>query len=220
MSYQYENLTIDRLGHASIRFVIDDTTVVYIDPWSEVIENEPVTADYVFITHDDFDHYDPEGIAQVMDDETTVIVYKSIDTADLDIAVQGIADEELTFDAFTVEPTPAYNHPDGPHIDEDGNPYHSEGEVIGLRFNVGDVSVWYPSDTDHLAEHEMYEVNILIPPIGGTYTMDQHEAAALAVALDPDVVLPIHYNTFEAVKADAESLVAELAEERIEAEPM
>ncbi len=30
--YQYNNVEIDWLGHASVRLVIDDTTVVSVDP--------------------------------------------------------------------------------------------------------------------------------------------------------------------------------------------
>jgi L-ascorbate metabolism protein UlaG (beta-lactamase superfamily) len=41
--------------------------------------------------------------------------------------------------------------------------------------------------------------------------MDRHEAAALAEAMDPDLVVPIHYDTFEALETDAEAFAADVA---------
>jgi L-ascorbate metabolism protein UlaG (beta-lactamase superfamily) len=41
--------------------------------------------------------------------------------------------------------------------------------------------------------------------------MDRHATADLAEALDPDLVLPIHYNTFEALQADSGAFAADVA---------
>jgi len=41
--------------------------------------------------------------------------------------------------------------------------------------------------------------------------MDRHGAAVLAAALDPDLVVPIHYNTFEALEADSRAFAADVA---------
>ena len=59
MSVDYNGLSFERLGHASVRIETDTGTVLYIDPWTEVLDDEPGDGDVVFVTHDDFDHYDP-----------------------------------------------------------------------------------------------------------------------------------------------------------------
>ena len=37
--------------------------------------------------------------------------------------------------------------------------------------------------------------------------MDRLAAAEFAAALDPELVVPVHYDTFEAIEADAEAFV-------------
>lgn len=41
MSIEYGGLTFERLGHASVRIETDDGRVLYIDPWSDVLDDEP-----------------------------------------------------------------------------------------------------------------------------------------------------------------------------------
>ena len=84
-----------------------------------------------------------------------------------------------------VRTVPAYNEPDGPHTSEDGDPYHPEGLGCGFHLTLPsewgrDVRVFWPGDTDVLAGHEHLDVSLFCPPIGGSFTMDRHEAAALA----------------------------------------
>ncbi len=41
--------------------------------------------------------------------------------------------------------------------------------------------------------------------------MDRHDAADLAAAMVPDLVLPLHYDTFEEIAADADAFVVDVA---------
>ena len=50
-------------------------------------------------------------------------------------------------------------------------------------------------DTDDLPENHDIECDIALVPVGGTYTMDAREAAALVNALKPAVAIPEHYGT-------------------------
>lgn len=211
MSVTYHGLSFDRFDHASIRIEAADGTVIYVDPWSDVIDVDPHDADVVFVTHDDFDHYDPTGIDAVSDDGTTVVAYEAIDTSDLGRPVTAIAyDGEVTVDGVHAKAVPAYNRSDGEHVDDDGNPYHAEREVIGLILTIDGTTVYFASDTDFLDEHADVRADVFVPPIGGFYTMDRHEAAEFAESVDPDLVLPVHYDTFEAIETDAEAFVEDV----------
>jgi L-ascorbate metabolism protein UlaG (beta-lactamase superfamily) len=206
MSVQHGTLSFDRLGHASVRIETDDGLVVYIDPWSEVLDDEPKNGDVVFVTHDDFDHCDPDAIEAVAGDDADVVVYEAIDTSDLDRDVTPLVyGGTLTVDGISVEAVPAHNRADGDHVDENGEPFHAEREVIGLVLTVDGTAVYYPSDTDFLPSHNHIQADVFIPPIGGHYTMDRHEAADFAKSVEPELVLPVHYDTFEAIEADAEA---------------
>lgn len=211
MTEAYDGLSFDRLGHASVRIETTDGTVLYVDPWSDILDEKPQDGDVVFVTHDDFDHYDPEGIAAVAGQDATVAAFEAIDTSDLDRTVVDLPYEgTTTVSGIDVESIPAYNDPDGTHVDDAGRPFHAEGEVIGLRLDIDGVSVFYPSDTDFLDHHESVQADVFMPPIGGHYTMDRHEAAEFARILDPDLVLPVHYDTFEQIETDASAFLEAL----------
>lgn len=65
-------------------------------------------------------------------------------------------------------------------------------EMDGLRLlHAGDLGHALSEDT--LAA--IGPVDILLVPIGGTYTLDQKEALQLCSALHPAVVIPMHYQT-------------------------
>jgi len=225
MTVEYEGLSFERLGHASVR-IDTGNAVVYIDPWGEVLDGEPGDGDVVFVTHDDFDHYDPEAIAAVAGPDATVAVYEAVDRSGLGSEIGdpegGIVDlpyeGSVTVAGIDVRTVPAYNDPDGDHVDDEGNPFHADGEVIGLVLGLGGTTVYFPSDTDFLPHHDLITADVFLPPIGGHYTMDRVEAAAFARSVAPGLVLPAHYDTFEAIETDATAFAEELEADGIRVE--
>lgn len=219
MSATFHGLTIDRLGHASLRIETRTGRIVYIDPWSEVIETEPHDGDLVFVTHDDPDHYDPEAIDAVADPTATIAVYEAIDASALDGDVVTLPlDGHVTVDGVDVSTIPGYNDPAGEHVTEEGDPFHAEGEVVGLVLTLGEVLVFFPSDTDFLPHHESISIDVLIPPIGGHYTMDRHQAAEFARSIEPELVVPVHYDTFDAIETDVDAFAATVEDAGIRVE--
>ena len=221
--------------------VDDDEFVVYLDPgrygvltgdWEAdspaAADAHPAPVDYdagdgdiVCVTHDH--HYDSDGIRRVASEDATVVVYEGVDADRIDRDVEAV--EDLPYDVHRldtettlalgpveVRTTPAYNDPDGPHTRADGSPYHPEGFGCGFVVHCGGTPVFWPGDTDVLDLHANLDVEVFCPPIGGSFTMDRHEAADLAAALDPDLVCPIHYDTFEMLETDAPAFCADVAE--------
>jgi len=173
-------------------------------------------ADVVFSTHDDRDHYDADAIRAVAAADSDIVVYEAIDTSDLGLEVKPInVGETMTVGDVETRAVPAYNRPDGDHVDENGDPFHAKGEVIGVVLTIEGATVYYPSDTDFLDEHVDIWADVFVPPIGGNYTMDRHEAADFAESVDPDLVLPVHYDTFEAIETDAEAFARDLEKREI-----
>lgn len=219
MNVEYNGLSFERLGHASIRIETNNSKVIYIDPWSDVLDEQPHDGDIVFVTHDDMDHYDPEAIAAVADEETTLAAYEAIETSEVSINVMPLPENgETTVGDIDVRTLPAYNRADGDHIDEDSEPFHAPSEVIGLLLAFGDTTVYFTSDTDFLDEHADLQTDVFIPPIGGGFTMDRTEAAKFARSVNPDLILPVHYDTFEAIETDAEAFKEELEAEDLRVE--
>lgn len=219
MPVEHDGVTYERLGHASVRIETGDGIVIYIDPWSEAFDGEPADGDIVFVTHDDVDHYDPNAIEAVAGEDVTVAAYEAVDTSALPFYVVDLPLEgEVTVDGIEAQTVPAYNDPAGDHVDEDGEPFHAEGEVIGLLLTVDGTTVFFPSDTDFLEHHESISTDVIIPPIGGHYTMNRREAAAFARSVAPELVVPVHYDTFDPIKTDANAFAADLEADGIRVE--
>jgi L-ascorbate metabolism protein UlaG (beta-lactamase superfamily) len=77
--------------------------------------------------------------------------------------------------------------------------------------------VFWPGDSDALEGHAELDVDVFLPPIGGAFTMDRREAALLTANMDPDLVVPIHYNTFDALETDSTAFVTDVATESVAA---
>lgn len=68
--------------------------------------------------------------------------------------------------------------------------------------------VYVAGDTDATEEAASVACDIALLPIGGTYTMDPVEAAALAEQLQPKAVIPIHYGSVTGTGEDFDRFCA------------
>lgn len=238
MTIRHDGLSATWYGYATVRLETPDGVVAYLDPgrygvltgeWSAGGRNvghpsgreyDARDGDLVCVTHDH--HYDSDGIERVAKPDATILVYDGVDPSRIgrdvvelselpgDVIEMGETDEHAV-DGVTVRTLPAYNHPDGPHTRENGEPIHPKGFGCGFVIECDAGPVFWPGDTDVLDEHDGLDVSLFVPPIGGSFTMDRHGAADLAETLDPDLTLPIHYNTFDALETDSAAFAADVA---------
>jgi len=200
------------------------------EPWDDDVhhppscEYAPHDADLVCVTHDH--HYDSDGVRRVAGDDATLVAYEAVDAAGIDRDVEPVADlpyetvrvgygEAVTAAGVTVRAVPAYNRPDGPRADDRGRVGHPEGFGCGYHLTLpgsaGDVTAFYPGDSDVVPAHEDLTVSVFLPPISGKLTMGPTEAADLAERLDPSLVLPAHYNTFPRLAGDSRAFASDVA---------
>jgi len=237
MTVRHDGITAEWLGYATLRLEGEDT-VVYFDPGRYgVLTGEwepdtpgighPPTQDYapkdgdiVCVTH--IHHYDPDGIRRVASEDATVVAFEGINVhatdrdldrlADLDYEVRKVSMEaDVLVDDVPIWTMPAYNHEDGRNVKDDGSPIHPRGIGCGFLVSLDDTRVFWPGDTDVLDGHAELDVSLLVPSIAKNYTMNRHEAADLAEEMDPDLVLPMHYNTFESLEADSGAFAEDVA---------
>ncbi len=233
MTVQYDGLTIDWLGYATARIETADSFVVYTDPGRYGVLDDywARDGDLVCVTH--AHHYDPDGIRSVAGEGATVLIHEAIDAASMERDVESVpslaadfdvvrVDDESRVDLGTrIESAPAdatvwtvaaYNRPDGPCADPDGTVPHPEGSGCGYLLSVGGRRVFWPGDGDALPGYAELEVDVLLGNIGGGgIVSDRHETAALAGRMRPELVVPIHYDTFPALEADARAFAADVA---------
>ena len=222
MTVRFDSVLIDWLGYATVRLEGETGAVVYMDPgrYGVLDDYDERDGDLVLVTHGD--HYDPDGIRRVAHEDAIVVVHEAVDADEIDRVDE--QPEELPYEvervredqSFVLGPldlftTPAYNEPDGPYTDDDGVPYHPKGEGCGFGVTIDGVCAFWPGDSDVLPAHEELAIDCLLPPIGGAFTMDRHDAADLADTIRPGLVLPIHYNTFAALETDEDAFVVDVA---------
>ena len=239
MTITHDGLAVEWLGYATTRIEGEDA-VAYIDPGRYgVISGEwtppsdaargahppardyrPEDGDVVFVTHRH--HYDPDGIERVAAADATVVAFEGIDVTDT-----GRTDtqpEELPYDIRAVGAessgvvgdvrfltVPAHNRPDGPHTGSDGAPVHPEGFGCGYVLTVDGTRVFYPGDSDVLPVHAELDVSLFLPSIDDTFSMGGQSVVELAAEMRPDLVCPVHYNTFDALEADSRAVAGAVA---------
>lgn len=193
------DVTITWLGHAGFMIKESDLTV-YIDPYvlPDMINFEE-QADILLITHEHFDHCNPESIRKVRKGYATTLIPENITLefkGDARRIREGdILRDHLSIMGINIEVLPAYN------IDKQ---YHPKGEGVGYLIEIGGVRIYHTGDTDFIPEMKDVSADVVLVPIGGTYTMDETEAADAIAVISPRVAIPMHYNYVEGTEGDPE----------------
>lgn len=159
-------------GHSCFLFTNEAGTRLLIDPFNEATGYDlgHVDAEIVCCTHDHFDHNYVEAV------NGTPIVVK----------------------------TAGHHEPLGVQIDG-FETYHDEvqgakrGKNIMYRIEMDGIRLLHAGDLGHMPSEallkEIGEIDILLVPIGGTYTIDHQGAIDLVHMIRPRVTIPMHYKT-------------------------
>ncbi len=90
------------------------------------------------------------------------------------------------------------------------------GCPCGFIFSIEDKIIYYAGDTSINSEMkiigELYEPDIAMLPIGGKYTMDIEHAVKASVWLGATIIVPMHYNTFDAIKVEIQDFERQIRE--------
>ncbi|QAU12596.1 MBL fold metallo-hydrolase [Halorubrum sp. BOL3-1] len=233
MTVRFEELAVEWLGYATARLETDEGPVVYTDPGRYGVLDDywARDGDLVVVTHDH--HYDADGIRSVASEDATLVIYDAVDPAGIDrdvgpvdalasdyevvrVAEEERVDVETPAGGITAWSVPAHNDPEGPNAGPDGSVAHPPGSGCGFLLSLGGRTVFWPGDADALDGFAELDVSVFLANIGGGgIVADRREAAGLAEAMDPDLVVPIHYDTFEKLEADGEAFAGDVASRSI-----
>lgn len=182
-----ENITIN--WQSSVRIETKDATV-YFDPWQ--IKGQAHDADIVCISHSHFDHFSPEDIEKVSNENTVLVAPASMRGEVL--GQTGISEENTEFAGpgemisigeVTIETVPAYNV---------GKDFHKkEYGWLGYVMEADGLRYYFAGDTDANADTRQVKCDVALVPIGGHYTMNSDEAAGLVNEIAPKYAVPMHF---------------------------
>lgn len=192
-----DNITVNEQN--SIRIVTESSKVIYIDPFG--LTSSRNDADYIFLTHDHYDHYSIEDINKVLKQETQFIVPEKMDRsvrkstpAGRNLAVK--AGQRYTEGEIAFETVAAYNLL---------KPFHPKSSGwVGYILEVDGSRIYIAGDTDATPEAKAVKCDIAFVPIGGTYTMNAKAAAELVNIIKPKAAIPTHFGTIVGKPSDAD----------------
>ncbi len=186
-------------GHAS--FLIRSSQTIYIDPWE--VSGPP--ADIICISHDHFDHLDLPTIKNLITPKTQIFTTQTVAEQLQDYAAQVTvmrSGDEATKDSVQIKAVAAYN------LDKDFHP--KELGHLGFIISVDGLSIYHTGDTDFIPEMANYHAQVALIPVSGTYVSTAAEAVQAALAIKPEVAIPMHYGKIVGDVAMAEEFAASL----------
>lgn len=146
-------------------------------------------AKYIFVTHSHWDHFSVEDIKKILTNKTKIVCPLSMKSE-----IQNLFENEIVF----VEPEKSYQI-DGLMVDVISSynitkQFHPKANGwVGYNVTIDGEKIMVVGDSDNTPELARVKTDVLLVPIGGTYTMIVEEAAELTNNIKPKKVIPTHY---------------------------
>jgi L-ascorbate metabolism protein UlaG (beta-lactamase superfamily) len=198
-------------SHACFRIAVGDT-VLLIDPFltgNELadIQADEVAADYILVSHGHGDHVgDTVEIAQ----RTGAMTISNFEIQSW-LQAQGVENShplhiggEKEFPFGRVKLTIAHHGSGLPDGSYGGNP-------AGFLLTLEGKKIYHACDTGLFYDMKLIGeegLDVAILPIGDNFTMGPGDALRAVKLLEPKVVIPIHYDTFDVIKQDPQAFAA------------
>jgi L-ascorbate metabolism protein UlaG (beta-lactamase superfamily) len=196
------------IGHGSLMFKVNNY-IIHIDPVrsSGSYENKP-KADLILVTHEHYDHLDPDLIEKLRKNETIMYSTEKV-ASQVKWARMMKAGDKSTAGAIIIEAIPAYNIV---NMRAQGQPFHQKGSGIGFILTIGDKRIYVAGDTENTPEMKaLRNIDVAFLPMNLPYTMTPEMVADAAIAFKPGILYPYHYGD-----TNAEKIVALLKDSAIE----
>lgn len=195
--YKYKNVIFEKVAHDC--FLIEsDTTVIYTDPFK--ILDGSKKADYIFITHEHFDHFSQEDIKSIVKQQTVFFVAKSVFEKIVHVFKNTIYEvlpgQTITHNGLVVKGVASYNTNKFRSKDIVFHP--KENLNVGFIIEINGIKIYHVGDSDYIKEMDVLKdnnIDILLIPVSGTYVMEPSEAASATKAIEPKIVIPMHYGS-------------------------
>ncbi|MBE0446949.1 MAG: MBL fold metallo-hydrolase [Actinobacteria bacterium] len=171
-----KSIKLSWLGHAMFLIEGSDGIKILTDPYSEKTGYSipEVNADIVTVSHH---HYDHDNVGRI-DGSPEVIESAG----------------RFVIGSIIIEGIPSY------HDEVKGK---KRGENIIFKFILDQLVIAHMGDYGQSITEEqlamLKDIDILLIPVGGTYTIDSEQAAEIVQRIKSKIVVPMHYKTKDCV---------------------
>ena len=185
------DITLIKHGSLEIRY---KGISIQIDPVAKLGDritdyaSEFPKADFILVTHENFDHFDKKAIAALTGKQTKLVTnaqcaemlgYGTV-MANGD---SGRLGSDIEIDAIT-----AYNITDG-HLQ-----FHPKGRDNGFVLTIDGLRIYVAGDTEDIPEMAgLIDIDVAFLPVNQPYTMTPGQCIRAAKMINPEVLIPYHY---------------------------
>ena len=191
-------------GQAAVLMTLEGKKIV-IDP---LHISKVEYADVVLITHSHDDHFSPADMKKVIGSETIIVTAKETESAIKKIfgnkVIALLPGQGINIGEIEIKAVAAYNvrkkkfHP-------------AEKKWLGFIISSGGVKIYHTGDTEFIPEMKSIDRDIIILPLGQTYTFDSvDEAVKAALETKAEIAIPVHYGEYEGTISDAKNYAEKL----------
>ena len=184
------DLKITFIAHSTL-MIRHGGVVIHVDPVGQYADYGSLPkADLVLVTHEHFDHLDPQAIAAVRTG-STVIIAASRCAGKVPGAIILRNGDSRAVREIRVEAIPAYNVV---HMRAPGSPFHPRGDGNGYVLTLGTRKLYVAGDTENTREMKALKgIDIAFLPMNLPYTMTPEMVADAARAFHPKILYPYHF---------------------------
>lgn len=197
-------------GHSCFTLETDEGSRILFDPW---LDDNPVAdigtdqideLDFILVSHGHHDHFDD---AIKLARKTGALLISTFEIASF-AETQGVENAHplhigggYDFSFGYAKMTPALH---GGQVSGDAEGVYTTlpgGFWIELKSGK---RLYFAGDTALLTDMQLLKgrVDIALLPIGDNFTMGPEDAARAVEFIEPAVVIPMHYNTFDLIRQD------------------
>ena len=199
-------------GHSVVK-IISATKTILIDPFITGNGQTDLNAadekvDVIILTHGHNDHFGDTVDLAKRNNATVIATFELaeyIESLGINVHAMGIGGA-YDFDFGRVKFTQAFHS--SSYTTEEGDIIYG-GMPAGVLLTIQDKTIYHAGDTALFGDMELIgernNIDVAFLPIGDNFTMGPEDAAYAVQLLKPQIVVPIHYNTFPPIKQDPQT---------------